>query len=134
MTLAVLCVALLALGGVAVFAADEDAGAAKQTWTGELVDMDCYSSGQAKGEDHKACATHCMSSGIPAGLLVGDKAYTLLTNPVPLSQYAASQARVTGELRKDTQSIAPSKIEVKQGDDWKEIALKDAHHGADSEH
>jgi len=122
------CVLLL-VGGAWAFAA-EQANAGK-TWQGELIDMQCYSAGGAKGEGHKDCATKCMSSGIPAGILVDGNAYTLATNPKPLAPYAASTIRVTGELNDQTKVISPDKIEVKEGDNWKEVKMNDAHHGGD---
>src|SRR5437764_7460168 len=41
------------------------------TVQGELIDTGCFvsSDGDAKGKDHAACATKCMSSGVPAGIL-----------------------------------------------------------------
>jgi type 1 fimbria pilin len=122
------CAVALAFGGIAL-AADS------KTVEGELIDTNCYTKGDAKGEGHKDCANKCMKSGIPAAVLVDGKAWTLTTNPAPLAQYAAETVRVTGTVNEDTQTIAPDKIEVKQGDTWKEVKMKDAHRGgSESDH
>jgi hypothetical protein len=102
----------------------------KKTVEGELIDMHCYSVGQATGEKHASCAQKCADSGIPMGVLVDGKGWTLTTNPKPLAQYASKNIRVTGALNQETMTIAPDKIEVNDGGDWKEIKLEDAHHKA----
>lgn len=58
-----LAAALLATAGFAL--------AADETWTGEVLDMNCYANGQ-KGEGHASCAQRCLGNGSPMGLLVGD--------------------------------------------------------------
>lgn len=125
--LATLGAAALVTSGVAVaMAADKDT--AKTTVTGELVDTYCYSSGGASGEGHKDCAQKCAASGIPVAVLSDGKAITLAANPIPLAPYMAQTVRVTGEVNKDSGVIVPDKVEVKDGDNWKEVQLKDAHH------
>lgn len=113
--------------------ADESHGhahtASAKTLQGELIDMHCYTTGQAHGKDHASCAKECAESGIPLGVLVSpDKAYTLLTNPKPLAKYAARMVRISGEVSDKTMTIAPDKIEVQEGETWKELKLEDAHH------
>jgi len=49
------------------------------TLKGELVDMGCYVSHEAKGEKHKDCATKCVAGGMPMGLLTADNKLYLLT-------------------------------------------------------
>ena len=49
------------------------------TLKGELVDMGCYVSHEAKGEKHKGCATKCVAGGMPMGLLTADNKLYLLT-------------------------------------------------------
>ena len=48
----------------------------KVTVEGEIVDSKCYLGvmNPGKGKVHKACATRCISGGIPPGLLVRDEA------------------------------------------------------------
>jgi hypothetical protein len=111
------------------------------TLTGELVDTGCYvtSDGDAKGKGHAECATACMASGIPAGILPegskqpSDMLY-LLTNPAVLAPYAAQTIKVEGVPHKEMHAIDVEKVYVKQGDSWKEIPLKDAHHAHDAMH
>jgi hypothetical protein len=100
----------------------------KKTVEGELVDMHCFSAGGAKGEGHASCGAKCAKSGIPVGVLVDDKAWTLATNPRPLADAVGKTVRVTGEQHAESQAITAEKVEVKEGDSWKELPLKDAHH------
>lgn len=126
-----LCTALLACLGMVV-AAQAEADSAK-TVQGELIDMYCYSAGGATGEGHSKCATKCMSSGIPAGILVDGQAWTLATNPVVLAKYAAKTIRVTGEMDEKTHIVLPKTIEVSEDGKWEPVKLKDAHHGKHAE-
>ena len=69
---------------VAAIADSKDAKSAKAppksvTLKGELVDMGCYVSHEAKGEKHKGCATKCVAGGMPMGLLTADNKLYLLT-------------------------------------------------------
>jgi hypothetical protein len=104
------------------------------TVTGELVDTACFvtSDGDAKGKDHASCATECMSSGVPAGILPEGKDASsvmfLLTNPSVLAPYAAQTIRVEGISYEGSRAIDVKKLFVKEGNGWKEIQLKDAHH------
>lgn len=105
------------------------------TIQGELIDTACYvaSDGDAKGKDHAECATKCMASGVPAGILPeGSKdakaLMFLLTNPTVLASYAAQTIKVEGVAHADMHAIDVKKLYVKQGDNWKEVQLKDEHH------
>ena len=125
---------LISLASVALvggFAATQLAAQDKKeskTVQGELVDMHCFSKGGAKGEKHAGCGTKCMASGIPAGVLVDGKAWTLTTNPIPLAEHTSKMIRVTGTQNADTQTIVPDKVEVQDAGNWKEVPLKDQHH------
>jgi hypothetical protein len=106
------------------------------TITGELIDTACFmtSDGDAKGKDHAACATKCMATGIPAGIMPegakdADEALFLLTNPQVLAPYAAQTIKVEGVEYEHRHSIDVKKLYVKNGENWKEVALKDEHHG-----
>jgi hypothetical protein len=130
-----LCSGALMVGGFSLVAS---AAADKETKTvqGELVDMHCYSAGDAKGEEHgKKCGSACAKSGIPVGVLADGKTWTLATNPKPLSDAVGKQVRVTGAQNAETMTLLAEKVEVKDGDAWKEIKLNDAHHkgGKDEE-
>ncbi len=80
--------------------------AAKEvTLKGEIVDTGCYLSHGARGEKHKACATKCISGGMPMGLLTSDGTLYLLTldhtNADPYNQAkdrAAQMVEVTGTV------------------------------------
>ena len=41
----------------------------KVTIEGEVLDLGCYTSREARGPDHAACAARCIGSGTPAGLI-----------------------------------------------------------------
>ncbi|HYI08162.1 MAG TPA: hypothetical protein VEK57_03740 [Thermoanaerobaculia bacterium] len=76
---------LLAFAGIA---ADEPATAGKtpdRTMTGEIVDMHCYISRGAHGEEHAGCSNACLSRDVPAGFLADDGTLYLLVNEKPVS-------------------------------------------------
>lgn len=105
------------------------------TFQGELVDSACYvaSKGEEKGAEHAACARKCIGSGIPAGLLPeGSKDANamrfLLANPTVLAKYAAQTIKVEGIENPAMHAIDVKKVFVKEGNDWKEVQLQDAHH------
>jgi hypothetical protein len=141
-----LCGVVAALGlGVSAFAhngEDHGNGAHKDstegkavTVQGELIDTACFttSDGDAKGRDHAACATKCLGSGVPAAVLPegskdADAMRFLLTNPTVLAQYAGQTIKVEGTEYADKHAIDVKKLSVKQGNDWKEVPLKDEHH------
>ena len=111
------------------------------TVQGELIDTACFvtSDGDAKGKDHAECAQKCMASGVPAGILPegskdGDALMYLLTNPQVLAPYASQTIKVEGTQYEDKHAIDVKKLYVKDGENWKEIQLKDEHHkmGGDS--
>ena len=113
----------------------ESAEAKPVTITGELIDTACYvaSDGDAKGKDHAECATKCMATGIPAGILPeGSKdakaMMFLLTNPAPLAKYAAQTIKVEGMSHPGMHAIDVKKVSVKDGNNWKDVQLNDEHH------
>ena len=76
-----------------------------QTIRGEVIDVSCYVSHEARGEAHKDCAVACMKAGQPAGILeestgkmyVAVKEEDHLTNPnIELIPYAAKMVEVKG--------------------------------------
>ena len=101
--------------------------ATADTIEGELVDTHCYSKGGAKGEGHASCGEKCAKSGIPVAVLADGKPMTLTTNPKPLASAVGKTVRVTGTPGENG-LFAPDKVEVKEGDSWKELKLNDAHH------
>ena len=113
----------------------KSAEAKEVTVQGELIDTACFvtSDGDAKGKDHAECATKCMGSGVPAGILPegskdADAVMFLLTNPQVLAPYAAQTIKVEGTAYEDKHAIDVKKLYVKDGDNWKEVPLKDEHH------
>jgi len=114
---------LLMVSGYALVARAAD----QKTVEGELVDMKCFAKQGAKGEGHAACCKKCLTGGVPAGILVEGKAWTIAANSAPLAEYASKTIRITGEVNTDAQTVVPSKIEVKDGDNWKEIKMDEGH-------
>ncbi len=107
----------------------------EMTVQGELIDTACFttSDGDAKGKEHAECAGKCMASGVPAAILPeGSKGSNpmlfLLTNPTVLAPYAGQTIKVEGTGYEDKHAIDVKKLYVKDGDNWKEIQLKDEHH------
>lgn len=111
------------------------------TVQGELIDTACFvtSDGDAKGKAHADCAQKCMASGVPAGILPegsknADAVMYLLTNPQVLAPYAAQTIKVEGTAYEDKHAIDVKHLYVKEGDNWKEIQLKDEHHKMTGDH
>ena len=65
---------LLLVFTATAFAADE------VTLTGEIVDLHCYTSRGARGEEHAGCSNACISRDVPAGFLAEDGTLYLLLN------------------------------------------------------
>lgn len=123
-----LCSGALLVGGLTLSAVAAEKSETK-TVEGELLDLHCYAAGGAKGEEHgKTCGAKCAKSGIPVAVLVDGKAWTLATNPRPLSDSVGKTVRVTGSTNEPTMTLLAEKVEVKDGDAWKEVKLNDAHH------
>lgn len=55
------------------------------TLSGEVVDMHCYITRDAKGPDHTGCSNACLSRDVPAGFLADDGTLYLLVNEKPVS-------------------------------------------------
>jgi len=122
---ALLAVALIAGGAMWVRAADEKAASSdKKTIEGELVDMHCYAKGEKHGAGHAECGKKCLNGGEKAGVLSDGKAMTIDTDGKALADYCSQTVRVTGEVDDANKTIKPDKVEVKDGDNWKEVSLK----------
>lgn len=72
---------LLVLAALAAVAADDKT----VTLTGEIVDLHCYTSRGAHGEEHAGCSNACISRDVPAALLAEDGTLYLLVNEKPVS-------------------------------------------------
>ena len=94
-----LAIALLLLLALSAVAAEEPV-----TITGEIVDLHCYTSRGAHGDEHSGCSNACISRGVPAGLLTADGTlYRLLdAKPVSVKDKVAGMAgktvKATGTL------------------------------------
>ena len=139
--LALLGGGVLAAGlSVAAFAHDdkhkEGAEGKEVTLIGELVDTACFvaSDGDAKGTEHAECATKCMSTGVPAGILPQKSKDAkgmlfLLTNPKPLAPHAAKTVKVVGTAHAAMHAFDVKKLYVQAaGGKWQEVKLDDEHH------
>lgn len=75
----------------------------------------------------KWCATDCAKKGIPVGLLIdgkkGGKVYVLTVAAPSLADHMGKRARVTGKVE-FKRGLIPEKIEVKEGDTYKEVKVK----------
>jgi hypothetical protein len=79
--------------------AEEKAGTT-QSIKGEVVDLMCYLDHGAKGEKHKGCATKCIESGGPVGLLTADdQLYLVIGDHAPINKELASKAAQTVTLK-----------------------------------
>lgn len=98
--------ALVLFGGAAsVFAHEghDDAKAEKaelQTVKGEVVDLMCYIDHGAVGEKHAKCATTCIESGGPVGILTADgKLYLVIGEHKPMNKELTPLAAKTVTLK-----------------------------------
>ena len=123
-----MCGGALLLGGLSLRTFGADEKKESKTVQGELIDTYCYSTGGAQGEGHGSCGAKCAKSGIPVAVLVDGKAWTLATNPKPLADAMGKQVKVTGTANADTMTFIPETVEMKEGDNWKQVKLSDAHH------
>lgn len=73
-------IALLLLFTLAASADDKTV-----TLKGEIVDVHCYTTRGAHGEEHAACTNACISRDVPAGFLADDGTFYLLLNEKPVS-------------------------------------------------
>ncbi len=75
-----------------------------ETITGEVVDLGCYLDHGAKGEKHAKCAEHCISAGMPVGVLTDDGKLYLVVGAKhkvlnkELAEYAAKKITVSGKV------------------------------------
>lgn len=102
LTVSVVTLALgasLALPTLSLGAEAKDSGQV-ETIKGEVVDLMCYLDHGAKGEKHKGCATKCIESGGPVGLLTADnKLYLVIGEHQPMNKELAPKAAQTVTLK-----------------------------------
>ncbi len=102
-----------------------------KTYSGILVDTKCYAMNNDNiTNDHgdmKGCAVMCAKMGIPVGLLIkgkkGGKVYVITVAAPSLADHMGKWARITG-VEKFKRGLVPEKIEVKEGDTYKEVNVK----------
>ena len=113
------------LPGVSSFQkkAEEKPDAKQVQIEGEVVDLGCFTTRDARGEDHKACATRCIKNGNPAGIVVDNgKVYTIAAAAMPYANFASQRIRLTGLVKNSL--IRPEKMAVREGKSWREVELK----------
>ena len=65
--------ALLAVFPLRLMAqAHEATAGTEMTITGQVIDLNCYTTNGASGAGHKACAQGCAKAGVPLGILSSD--------------------------------------------------------------
>ena len=70
------------------------------TIKGEVLDMACYLDHGAHGDKHAACASKCISSGLPVGLKTADgQVYLLIGQHKPINDKLAESAGKTISVR-----------------------------------
>ena len=114
---------VLALGvGVGIAVAGSAEG---KTVEGTLVDTKCYIAYGAKTNDHgdmKGCGTACAKGGNPVGVLTAEGKYVTLAVAAPaVADHVGHTVRATGDLKEGV--LLPKKLEMKEGNAWKEIKL-----------
>ena len=121
-----LLAAIVAVGaiGLAPATAVQAQTASEQiTIEGELIDMTCFIARGARGAEHMGCAKACAGRGQPAAILDKEGTfYTILAQIPRYKEYMAQTVRLTGTVTQQT--IAPTKLAVKDGDSWREVPLR----------
>lgn len=92
-------VATLSIYAVVLKADDMKGGTG--SWTGEVIDIACYSSKGAKGAGHMECGAACVKDGLPVGLLVDGTTYLLIGDDhkpmnAKLADHVSHTVTVTG--------------------------------------
>jgi hypothetical protein len=98
-SLKVLTIVALLLASVPVANAEE------VTYTGEVLDLACYTAKGAKGADHAGCAKACVKGGQPMGLITEDGTVVVLAANhengdayEAVKDLAGQSVEVTGDL------------------------------------
>ena len=111
------CSALAAclLAGSALRAQDQKGPPSRLvTITGTLVDVYCCMKEGDLTETHvkiKSCGTECLKEGLPAGVLMNGRLFTLIFPGTAFMNYLYKQVEVTGDLYGDS-DIIPAKASV----------------------
>ena len=78
----------------------------EMTITGQVIDLNCYTTNGASGAGHKACAQACAKAGVPYAILGSDGTVYMVVSSKPgdpqnskLEQFAESKVKLTGTHR-----------------------------------
>ena len=125
--LAVMVVGVAMCPGLAVahegesHARGQEHGGATQVVSGEVVDLACYLAEGLKGPGHRDCAQKCITSGLPVGILSGDKVYLAMGSEhgpanKTLAPLAAKNVTVEGTVteRDGVHLLAIKKVTVNE--------------------
>jgi type 1 fimbria pilin len=99
--------AALALFALPLRAQAAAAGGGDQvTLTGQVIDVNCYSTHQLSGAQHKTCATACANKGVSLAILATDGTIYMPVSSKPadpqnsrLVSFAEGKVKVTGTHR-----------------------------------
>src|SRR5881394_905282 len=98
--------ALLAFCTLPLAAQQAAAAASDMTITGQVVDVNCFTTMGASGAGHKACATACAKAGVALAILSSDGTLYMPVSAKPgdpqnsrLSPFAEGKVKVTGTHR-----------------------------------
>jgi hypothetical protein len=123
---------LAAIGMLASFAYAHEDGmemgskGKEVTLSGTLVDINCYLKDGHTGDDHdamKKCGRDCLRDGLPAGLLVDKKLYTLVFPGPVFADFVGKTVEISGDLH-DGNILIPEKASVVEKSGKKPIKLK----------
>src|SRR3989338_1006500 len=82
-------------------------------------------SSEAKTNDHgsmKGCGTACAKGGNPVGVLTAEGKYVTLAVAAPaVADHVGKTVRAAGDVKEGV--LLPKKLEMKEGNAWKEIKL-----------
>ena len=78
----------------------------EMTLTGQVIDLNCYTTMGASGPSHKQCAAACAKAGVALAILSSDGTLYMPVSSKPadpqnarLAQYAETRVKVTGTHR-----------------------------------
>ena len=98
--------AALALFALPLSAQAQGGAGNKVTLTGAVIDVNCYTTHQMQGAQHKACATACANKGVSLAILTTDGTIYMPVSAKPgdpqnarLVQFVEGKVKVTGTHR-----------------------------------
>jgi type 1 fimbria pilin len=98
--------ATLALFALPLSAQAMQHGGDKVTLTGQVIDVNCYTTHQTHGAQHKACAVACANKGVALAILTTDGTIYMPVSSKPadpqnsrMVQFAEGKVKVTGTHR-----------------------------------